>query len=140
MVTLATSKGSQADATEIVIPCPDMPTACDTLARWAMLANLKPRKPVFRALSISGNLSDERLTGHSVARIIKGSVATHYRAKGKVSNGGQYVGLGSLNARGVATTAGENDASVLPGKERMRHRTLDTTVGDLPPLNALVRD
>jgi site-specific recombinase XerC len=42
VVTLPTSKGSRDEAVENVISCPDMPTACDALARWARVAELKP--------------------------------------------------------------------------------------------------
>jgi hypothetical protein len=71
VVTLPTSKGSQEEAVEIVIPCPDMPTACDALARWAFVAKLQQGEPVFRWINKGGSIAASRLTDRSVARIVK---------------------------------------------------------------------
>lgn len=71
VVTLPTSKGAQDEAVEIVIPCPDMPTACEALARWALVAKLQPGEPVFRWINKGGSIAMGRLTDRSVARIVK---------------------------------------------------------------------
>jgi hypothetical protein len=57
VVTLPTSKGSQEEAVEIVIPYPDMPTACDAPARWALMAGLQPGEPVFRWINKGGSIA-----------------------------------------------------------------------------------
>jgi integrase len=44
-VTLTTSKGSQADAAETVIPKADMPEAIDAVEAWAEAAELAPGSP-----------------------------------------------------------------------------------------------
>jgi hypothetical protein len=36
VIVLPVSKGAQAAAETVVVPCPDVRTACDALARWAL--------------------------------------------------------------------------------------------------------
>ena len=83
VVTLPTSKGSQDEAVEIVIPCPDMPTACDTLARWARVAGLEPGEPVFRWINKGGAIAPGRLNDASVSRIVKTRLRALAIARGK---------------------------------------------------------
>ncbi len=70
VVTCPTSKGSQEDAVQIAIPWPDKPTACEALPRWAAIAQLKPREPVFRWIDKGGTIAPGRLTDRSVSRIV----------------------------------------------------------------------
>ena len=42
MVTLMGSKASQDQAETIVVPCADMPAACQALDAWAGVAGLRP--------------------------------------------------------------------------------------------------
>ncbi|HET9536374.1 MAG TPA: tyrosine-type recombinase/integrase, partial [Mesorhizobium sp.] len=132
VITLPTSKGSQASSETIVIPCPDMPTACDALARWSQVANLKAGEPVFRPITNTGKILSARLTDHSVSRIIKLRVAQHYVAKGKSPAEAEALAAGfsghSMRA-GYATTAGELDEAGYRIQHRMRHKSMDTTSG-----------
>jgi integrase len=132
VVTLATSKGSQANAEKIVIPCPDMPTACDALALWSRTAKLKRGEPVFRPIANSGNVLDGRLTDRSVSLIIKARIAAYYRSKGKSPAEAEALAAGfsghSMRA-GYATTAGEHDEPGYRIQRRMRHKSMDTTTG-----------
>jgi len=69
VITLPTSKGSQASSETIVIPCPDMPTACDALARWSLRAGLRPGEPVFRPITNTGSI----LSDPSPTAVLPGS-------------------------------------------------------------------
>ena len=71
VITLLRSKSGRGEPVEIIVPCPDMPTACDALGRWAVIASLKPGDPVFREVIKGGEIGRNRLTDRSVARIIK---------------------------------------------------------------------
>src|SRR5262245_39058505 len=132
VITLPTSKGSQASSETIVIPCPDMPTACDALARWSLRAGLRPGEPVFRPITNTGSVLSGRLTDRSVARIVKLRVAQHYVAKGKSPAEAEALAAGfsghSMRA-GYATTAGEFDEAGYRIQHRMRHKSMDTTSG-----------
>jgi integrase len=131
-VTLPTSKGSQDKETEIVIPCPDMPTACDALARWARLANLQPGEPVFRWVDKGGNIAPGRLTDRSVSRIVKVRLRDLAIAMGKsAAEADKLVEAysGHSMRAGYATTAGENDEPGYRIQQRMRHKSMDTTGG-----------
>jgi hypothetical protein len=44
------SKASQDQAETNAIPRADMPTACERLEAWVLLASLQPGEPVFRAV------------------------------------------------------------------------------------------
>ena len=130
VVTLPTSKGSQAESETIVIPCPDMPTACDALALWSATAKLRRGEPVFRPINNTGGLGSERLTDRSVSLIVKARVARFYRDKGKSPAEAEALAAGfsghSMRA-GYATTAGENDEPGYRIQRRMRHKSMDTT-------------
>jgi integrase len=71
VITLLRSKTGNGDATEIIIPCADMPTACAALERWVSTASLNPGRPLFREVTKGGKIGTHRLTDRSVARIIK---------------------------------------------------------------------
>ena len=70
-ITLAHSKGAQSQSVTIVVPQTDMPTACAAVARWVGVGQLASGQPVFRAISKSQFLGDQRLSARSVSRIIK---------------------------------------------------------------------
>jgi integrase len=121
VIRLATSKGSQTEATEVVIPSADMPTACEAVAHWARSAKLNPNDPLFCPVDKGQRLRPGRLTGRSVSRIVK----TRLRALAKVQGWSatevetmvaQFSGH-SLRA-GYATEAGAKD---LPSYRIMQH-------------------
>ena len=83
VVTLNTSKGSQTEAASVVVPCPDMPAACGAVKVWASMAALQSGEPVFRSIDKGQRIGAGRLTGRSVARIIKMRVRALALASGK---------------------------------------------------------
>jgi site-specific recombinase XerC len=115
VVTLMASKASQDQAEKIVMPCADMPAACQAVQRWADLAQLAPGQPVFRPVDQRQIIGEERLTDRSVARIIKGRVHKLARLRGKSeTEADELVVLfsgHSLHA-GYATSAAARD---MPG-------------------------
>src|SRR5262245_24493653 len=132
VVTLPTSKGSQEEAVEIVIPCPDMPTACDALARWALVAGLEPGEPVFRWINKGGAIAPGRLNDASVSRIVKTRLRALAIARGKSkAEARKLVAAYSSHSMraGYATTAGEHDEPGYRIQQRMRHKSMDTTGG-----------
>jgi site-specific recombinase XerC len=74
VLTLLRTKGGKGEPETVIVPCQDMPTACEALERWAKTANLQPGEPVFRAIDKGQHISAGRLTDRSVARIIKARV------------------------------------------------------------------
>jgi integrase len=61
VMTLMASKASQDQAETIVVPCADMPAACQALDAWAGVAGLRPGEPVFRPVDQRQVIGDERL-------------------------------------------------------------------------------
>lgn len=121
VIRLATSKGSQTEAVEIVVPCADMPTACAALAHWAKRAHLQPGDPLFCPIDKGQRLQGGRLTGRSVSRILKARLRELAQARGQSRAEAdvlvaQFSGH-SLRA-GYATEAGAND---LPSYRIMQH-------------------
>jgi site-specific recombinase XerC len=82
VIRLATSKGSQTEAVEVVVPKADMPTACAALAHWAQCANLQPGDPLFCPIDKGQRLQRGRLTGRSVARIVNARLRALAQARG----------------------------------------------------------
>src|SRR5262249_22515773 len=72
VVRLITSKTSQDQTVDVVIPKADMPAAHAAVTRWAKLANLQPGQVVFSDIRFrtSGKASDP-LTPAMVARIVR---------------------------------------------------------------------
>jgi integrase len=131
-VTLTTSKGSQAEAVEIVIPKADMPEAVDALQAWADAAELQPGSPVFRSITKGQKISAGRLTDGSVARIIKARVRTFARAHGRSRAEAWELAeafSGHSLRRGYGTTAAKGDMPGYRIKSHMRHKSMDTTTG-----------
>lgn len=130
VVRLPTSKGSQTDEIRINIPWDDMPTACDALACWSNVANLKDGDPVFRRINNTGGIGAEHLTDGSVSRIVKARMGRFYRNKGKTPAEAEALAgafSGHSMRAGYATTAGEKDVPGYRIKDRMRHKSMDTT-------------
>ena len=50
VITLLSTKGGKGEPVEVIVPCEDMPTACDALDEWAAIGGLEPGQPVFLAL------------------------------------------------------------------------------------------
>jgi hypothetical protein len=59
-----------------------MPTACAADKAWVARANLQPGEPVFRPIDKGQRIGAERLTDHSVSRIIKARVRAFALANG----------------------------------------------------------
>ena len=71
VITLLSTKGGKGEPAEVIVPCADMPTACDAFDEWAAVAKLEPGHPVFREVVKGGHIGASRLSDRSVARIIK---------------------------------------------------------------------
>lgn len=132
VIVLPRTKGSQDSAETIVIPCTDMPTACDALARWSLVAKLRAGEPVFRPITKTDSIKPGRLTDRSVSRIVKARVEGFYHSNGKSPLEAEALAAGysghSMRA-GYATTAGELDEAGFRIQARMRHKSMDTTAG-----------
>jgi integrase len=83
VITLLNTKGGKGEPEEVIIPCADMPTACDALAAWATLANLQLGEPVVRGVTKGGEIGRDRLTDRSVALIVKKEVRACALAGGR---------------------------------------------------------
>ena len=82
-IRLARSKSSQDKVVQIKIPREDMPAACDAVDAWAAAARLEAGQAVFRPVEQRQIIGDDRLTDHSVSRIIKARLRKLVRARGK---------------------------------------------------------
>ncbi len=132
VVTLTISKGSQADAVEIVIPRADMPEAADAIEAWAKAAELAPGSPVFRSVTKGQRIGAARLTDGSVARIIKARVRAYAKAHGRSKAAAEELAAafsGHSLRRGYGTTAAKVDMPGYRIKSHMRHKSMDTTTG-----------
>lgn len=132
VVSLPTSKGSQTDAVSVVVPCEDMPIACEALAQWAQMAALVPGDPVFRPIDKGQRLQPGRLTGRSVARIVKARIRELAQARGKTREEAdelvkQFSGH-SMRA-GYATTAGAHDLPSYRIMQHTRHKSHEQVAG-----------
>jgi site-specific recombinase XerC len=96
-IRLARSKSSQDKAVQIKIPREDMPAACDAIEAWAATARLEAG--LFRPIDQRHTIGAERLTDHSVSRIIKGRLAKLVRARGKTKDEAREI----VRAFSVAT-------------------------------------
>ena len=102
------------------------------LARWVKLAKVRPGEPLFRRVTNTGTVGDDRLTDGSVARIVKNRLARHLldagRSPAEAAALVEAFSGHSLRA-GYATTAGENEVADHRVQQRMRHKSMDTTSG-----------
>jgi integrase len=126
VLTLLRTKGGKGEPETIIVPCQDMPTACEALERWAKTANLQSSEPVFRAIDKGQHIAAERLTGRSIARIIKARVRARALANGVCETDADE--LAEL-CSGHSLRAGYCTAAALAGtpewkiRRRSRHRT-----------------
>ena len=128
VVKLNTSKGSQTEAASVVVPCPDMPAACAAVKVWASMAALQPGEPVFRAIDKGQRIGAGRLTGRSVARIIKARIRALALASGKAEAEADAIAAsmsGHSMRAGYATAAA---AANVPGyriQQHTRHKSAE---------------
>jgi integrase len=128
VVKLLRSKGSQAAAVEVVVPCAEMPTACAAVKAWAARANLQPGEPVFRPIDKGQRIGAERLTDRSVSRIIKARVRAYVIANGKSKAEAEdlvaMISGHSLRA-GYATSAAAVDTPSYRIQQHTRHKSAE---------------
>jgi integrase len=132
VVTLMASKASQDQAETIVVPCADMPAACEALQRWAELAQLVPGQPVFRPVDQRQIIGVERLTDRSVARIVKSRVRKLARSRGKTeAEADELVALFSGHSlrAGYATSAAARDMPGYRIQQHTRHKSVQMVAG-----------
>jgi integrase len=126
VVCLATSKGSQTEAVEVVIPVSDMPTACEAVAHWVLSANLQPGAPLFCPIDKGQRVRPGRLTGRSISRIVKARVRALAKVKGwsalEVETMVAQFSGHSLRA-GYATEAGAKDVPSYRIMQHTRHKS-----------------
>jgi integrase len=128
LITLARSKASQDKAETVVIPRADLPEACEALNAWAQRAVLQPGQPVFRAVNNRHQIAAERLTAHSVSRIVKRAMRDLARKRGKTIEEAKEIvrrfSGHSLRA-GYATSAAAADVPALRIQQHTRHKSAD---------------
>jgi integrase len=128
LITLARSKASQDKAETVVIPRADFLPACEALEAWAARVPLQPGEPVFRAVNNRNVIAAERLTAHSVSRIVKRAMGQIARKRGKTIEEAKemvrrYSGH-SLRA-GFVTSAAAVDVPALRIAGHTRHASLE---------------
>jgi hypothetical protein len=131
-IVLATSKTSQDQAVEVVIPKADMRAAYDALSAWSERARLQPGFPVFRPITKGGTIRSGRLTDRSVSRIIKERVRRFARADGESREGAWELAAvfsGHSLRRGYCSTAAEIGVAPHRIQRHARHASFDTTSG-----------
>jgi integrase len=128
VVTLNRSKASQSEAVTVVVPCADMPAACEAVRAWVDLAKLEPGTPVFRPVDKGQRISADRLTDRSVARIIKARIWARAVAAGKSEAEADALVESfsghSLRA-GYATAAASADVPAYRIQQHTRHKTAE---------------
>jgi integrase len=128
LVTLARSKSSQDAAQQVVIPRADFLPACEALEAWVARAQIEPGQPLLRSVNNRNVISAERLTAHSVSRIVKRAIRDISRKRGKTMAEAadllrRYSGH-SLRA-GFVTSAAAVDVPALRIADHSRHRSLE---------------
>lgn len=128
LITLARSKASQDKAETVVIPRADFLPACEALEAWAARAQLQPGDPIFRGVNNRNEIAAERLTAHSVSRMVKRCMRDIARKRGKTIEEAKelvrrYSGH-SLRA-GFVTSAAAVDTPALRIAGHTRHRSLE---------------
>ena len=128
LITLARSKASQDKAEIVVIPRADLPEACDALEAWAARVPLQPGEPIFRAVNNCHHIATERLTAHSVSRIVKKAMRDLARRRGKsMAEAKDLVRRFSGHSlrAGYATSAAAADVPALRIQQHTRHKSAD---------------
>ena len=131
-IVLARSKASQDRAVTIVIPRADVPQAAETLEAWAQRADLKPGDAIFRGVNNRNVIAAERLTAHSVSRIVKRIARDLQKRRGKTKEEAaalvaRFSGH-SLRA-GFCSSAADADVPLQKIALHSRHKSLETCVG-----------
>lgn len=128
LITIARSKGSQDKAETVVIPRADFLPACEALEAWAARAQLQPGDPIFRAVNNRNQIAPERLTSHSVSRIVKRAMRDIARKRGKTMEEAKELvrrfSGHSLRA-GFVTSAAAVDVPALRIAGHTRHKSLE---------------
>jgi integrase len=128
LITLARSKASQDKAETVVIPRADLPEACEALEAWAKRAALQPGEAIFRGVNNRHTIAGERLTAHSVSRIVKKAMRDLARRRGKTMAEAKEMvrrfSGHSLRA-GYATSAAAADVPALRIQQHTRHKSAD---------------
>jgi integrase len=128
LITLARSKASQDKAETVVIPRADFTPACEALEAWAARAQLGPGDPIFRAINNRHVIAPERLTAHSVSRIVKRAARDIARKRGKSIDEAKELirrfSGHSLRA-GFVTSAAAVDVPPLRIAQHTRHKSLE---------------
>jgi integrase len=126
VITLMMSKASQDKADTVIVPCADMPAACEAVERWADLAQITPGQPVFRPVDQRQIIGGGRLTDRSVARIVKGRVRKLAKQRGRSEMEADelvvLVSGHSLRA-GYATSAAARDMPGYRIQQHTRHKS-----------------
>jgi integrase len=128
LITLARSKASQDKAGTVVIPRADLAEACDALEAWAERAALQPGQPLFRAVNNRHQIATERLTAHSVSRIVKKAMRDLARRRGKTRAEARDIVCrfsGHSLRAGYATSAAAADVPALRIQQHTRHKSAD---------------
>jgi integrase len=132
VITLLSSKTGKGEPEQIIVPCSDMPTACNALTEWIGRAGIQPGTPLFRSVNKGGEISVDRLSDRSVARIIKKEVQACALAAGRSDV--EASELAEL-CSGHSLRAGYCTASAIAGmpewkaRRRSRHRSAETFAG-----------
>jgi integrase len=128
LITLARSKASQDKAERVVVPRADFEPACAALEAWAARAQLQPGDAIFRGVNNRHVIAAERLTAHSVSRIVKRAMTQVARKRGKTIEEAKelvrrYSGH-SLRS-GFVTSAAAVDVPALRIAGHTRHKSLE---------------
>ena len=128
LITLARSKGSQDKAETVVIPRLDFLPACEAMEAWAARVPLQPGDAIFRAVNNRHQISAERLTAHSVSRIVKRAMRDIARKRGRTIDEAKELvrrfSGHSLRA-GFITSAAAVDVPALRIAGHSRHKSLE---------------
>jgi integrase len=128
VITLMASEASQDKAEEIVVPRQNMPKACEALEAWAAYAQLGAGEPVFRPIDRHENISAERLTDRSVARIVKDRVKQRGRSEAEAEELVELISGHSLRA-GYATSAAARNMPAYRIQSHTRQKSADVVSG-----------
>jgi integrase len=132
VVTLMASKASQDQAESIVVPRQHMAKACEALEAWAAFAKLNVGQPVFRPIDRHQNISAERLTDRSVARIVKDRVKDLVKQRGRSEEEAndlvELISGHSLRA-GYATSAAARNMPAYRIQSHTRHKSAEMVSG-----------
>lgn len=105
-----------------------MPAALEWVQRWAKLAGLEDRSPVFRPVDRMGRVGQGRLAADSIARIVKVRVRAHTLATGAsvedAAEMAEAVSGHSLRA-GFCTSAAKAKVPEWQIRRRSRHASAE---------------